>query len=233
MLPVAILAGGLATRLRPITEKIPKALLEIAGRPFICWQLELLKQQGIDEVVLCLGYLGEQVQAVVGDGAAFGVSVKYSLDGPVPLGTGGAIKRALPMLGNRFFVLYGDSYLLCSFADVQKSYEFSNLPALMTVLRNENRWDKSNVFFQNGKLIEYNKHSPKPEMTHIDYGLGVLSSEIFANLPEGKAFDLADIYSDLSLRRQLAGFEANQRFYEIGSHQGIEETTRYLSTTRN
>lgn len=230
MLPVAILAGGLATRLRPITEKIPKALLEIAGRPFIYWQLELLKRQGIDEVVLCLGYLGEQVQATVGDGAAFGISVRYSFDGQTLLGTGGALKRALPMLSDRFFVLYGDSYLLCSFAEVQRSFELSMAPALMTVLRNENRWDKSNVLFQDGKLTEYNKRSPRVEMTHIDYGLGILTAAIFEQLPEEQAFDLANIYQDLSLKGQLAGFEVSQRFYEIGSHQGIEETENYLST---
>lgn len=229
MFPVAILAGGLATRLRPITEKIPKALLEIAGRPFIYSQLQLLQRQGITQVVLCVGYLGERIQAAVGDGAAFGLSVRYSFDGPALLGTGGALKRALPALGERFFVLYGDSYLLCSFADIQASFERNAASALMTVFHNGDLWDKSNVLFEGGRVLEYNKRSPKPVMQHIDYGLGILSARIFDAVPDG-AFDLADIYHELSLRGQLSGFEVEQRFYEIGSSQGIAATEQYLES---
>lgn len=228
MLPVAILAGGLATRLRPVTEKIPKALLEIAGKPFIFHQLELLKQQGINKVILCVGYLGEQVVAAVGNGQSMGISVEYSFDGDVLLGTGGALKRALPLLGDSFFVLYGDSYLPCSFSEVQTAFEKSNCPALMTVLRNGDRWDKSNVLFQEGRLVEYNKSSPHPEMAHIDYGLGILTSSLFNGFETGQSFDLADIYQYLSLNGRLAGFEVDKRFYEIGSHQGIEETEEFL-----
>ncbi len=228
MLPVAILAGGLAARLRPVTEKIPKALLEIAGRPFIFHQLELLKRQGVARIVLCVGYLGEQVEAAVGDGEALGLSVEYSFDGDELLGTGGALKRALPLLGENFFVLYGDSYLLCSFAEVQSAYEAAHCPALMTVFRNGGQWDKSNVLFRDGKLVEYNKRSPRPEMAHIDYGLGMLSASVFSGYADGQSFDLADIYQNLSLNGQLAGFEVGERFYEIGSHQGIKETEYFL-----
>jgi len=233
MMPVAILAGGLATRLRPITEKIPKSLVEISGRPFIFWQLEMLRDQGIKKVVLCVGHYGAQIQTAIDGAADVGIEVMYSFDGPVLLGTGGALRRALPMLGDRFFVLYGDSYLTCSFAAVQKRFEDSAAPALMTVLRNDDRWDKSNVVFQGGKLIEYNKRSPRAEMAHIDYGLGILSREVFAHAPVDTAFDLADIYQELSLQGRLAGFEVDERFYEIGSPQGIKETERYLSTKGN
>src|SRR5581483_177601 len=145
MLPVAILAGGLATRLRPVTASVPKALLPVAGRPFIAWQLELLAQQGVDQVILCLGFLGEQIQAVVGDGSGFGLGIRYSFDGDQPRGTGGALRHALPSLGEAFFVLYGDSYLPCSFARIQAAYLATQAPALMTVLRNQDCWDKSNV----------------------------------------------------------------------------------------
>jgi len=230
MLPVAILAGGLATRLLPVTQKIPKSLVEIAGRPFIFYQLEMLQQQGIDQVVLCLGHLGEQIESVVGDGKAFGLSVKYSYDGPNRLGTGGAIKRALPLLENRFFVLYGDSYLRCSFSQVQKSFEASGAPALMTVLRNNNQWDKSNVLFQNGQIIEYNKQTPRSEMNHIDFGLGILTKDLFAKYSQDQEFDLAEIYQEISLQGQLAGFEVDHRFFEIGSHQGIKEFESFLKT---
>jgi NDP-sugar pyrophosphorylase family protein len=228
MFPVAILAGGLATRLRPTTEKIPKALIEIAGRPFIFHQLELLKRQGIDRVVLCVGYLGEQVETAIGDGRMFGLSVKYSFDGDVLLGTGGALKRALPHLEEEFFVLYGDSYLPCSFSEVQSSYEAAQYPALITVLRNDGRWDKSNVLFRDGKLVEYNKHHPGPEMDYIDYGLGVLSAGVFSRRNDNSAFDLSDIYHELSLKGQLAGFEVGERFYEIGSNRGIKDTKDFL-----
>lgn len=232
MFTVAILAGGLGTRLRPISEKIPKALLEVAGRPFIHHQLELLAAQGVARVVLCVGYLGEMVQAAVGDGRQFGVRVEYSFDGDMLLGTGGALKRALPLLGKNFIVLYGDSYLPCPFAPIQESFLDSGAPALMTVLRNENRWDKSNVLFRDGRIVEYNKCAPRVEMEHIDYGLGILSADVLAAPPEGLPFDLAGIYQILSFEGRLAGYEVKERFYEIGSHQGIRETEEYLSSRR-
>lgn len=228
MFPVAILAGGLATRLRPLTEKIPKALIEVAGQPFILRQLSYLRGQGVTRVVLCTGYLGEQIESIVGDGKPLGVDVSYSPDGPVLLGTGGALRKALPLLGKQFFVLYGDSFLPCDFRKVQAAYESGAKPALMTVLKNENRWDKSNVLFQEGKLIEYNKSFPRTEMEHIDYGLGILSAEELMEYPPGESLDLADVYHRLSLKGLLMGFEVNQRFYEIGSHSGLRETESYF-----
>ena len=157
MLPVAILTGGLASRLRPITQTIPKALIEVAGKPFIDHQLEYLRKQGVTSVVLCIGYLGEMIQEIVGDGSRWNLQVRYSRDGSVLLGTGGALKQALPMLGEQFFILYGDSYLPIDFAKVQTAYIDSGQLGLMTVLRNQNLWDRSNVEFENGQLIEYNK----------------------------------------------------------------------------
>lgn len=231
MLPVAILAGGLATRLRPITETIPKALVTVAGEPFICRQLDYLHTQGIHRVVLCIGYLGEMVQAVVGNGARFGLDVSYSPDGPVLLGTGGALKQALPLLGEQFFVLYGDSFLPVDFAPIVRAFFESKKAALMTVLKNGNRWDKSNVLFREGQLVEYNKYSPRPEMAFIDYGLGVLSSRVLETYPAGQAFDLAEVYHALSLNGQLAGYEVHERFYEIGSHSGLKETETYFLKT--
>jgi MurNAc alpha-1-phosphate uridylyltransferase len=227
-LPVAILAGGLATRLHPVTEKVPKALLPIAGRPFIHWQLERLAQQGVTEVVLCAGHFGGQIQAAVGDGRGFGVTVRYSFDGHTLLGTGGALKRALSRLGAAFFVLYGDSYLRCSFAAAQMAYEESRAPGLMTVFRNEDRWERSNVLLRDGRVAEYDKHSPRPGMRHIDYGLSILSRQALQRSPAGAAFDLADLYHELAARGELAAMEVNERFYEIGSVRGIEATEDYL-----
>jgi MurNAc alpha-1-phosphate uridylyltransferase len=228
MFPVAILAGGLATRLRPITETIPKALVDVAGQPFVNRQLRYLRTQGITKVVLCVGYLAEQIESVVGDGSQFGLEVHYSHDGPKLLGTGGALRQALPSLGNKFFVLYGDSFLPVDFASIQRAYCAAEKPALMTVLRNENRWDKSNVLFQDGRLTEYNKQNPSAEMDHIDYGLGIVSDQVLTGFPLGEPFDLADIYHKLSLQGLLAGFEVNERFYEIGSYSGLQEAAEYF-----
>jgi len=229
MLPVAILAGGLATRLRPITQKIPKALIEIAGKPFIFHQLQYLRKEGIKKVVLCLGYLCEMIQEEVGDGSKFDLDITYSYDGDFLLGTGGSIKKALPLLDENFYVLYGDSFLPIHFSPVEESFLNSKKPALMTVILNENKWDKSNVIFKDGIVLEYNKKEPKSEMKFIDYGLGILSKSLFDKYEEKVVFDLADLYHLLSIKSQLAGFEVNERFYEIGSHQGIKETELYLS----
>ena len=168
MLPVAILAGGLATRLRPITETVPKALVEVAGRPFVAWQLRYLHSQGVSRVVLCVGYRGEQIEAVVGDGSRYGLRVEYMFDGPRLLGTGGALRRALPLVGHAFFVLYGDSFLPVNFSDVEKAFFSQGKPALMTVQRNADQWDKSNVLFVDNVIVEYNKRAPKPSMSHIE-----------------------------------------------------------------
>jgi NDP-sugar pyrophosphorylase family protein len=229
-LPVAILAGGLATRLRPITEKIPKALVDVAGEPFVFRQLRYLQEQGIRHVVICVGYLGEMVQDAVGEGSQFGIDVAYSTDGEVLLGTGGALKRALPLLGEHFFVLYGDSFLPVDFAPIETAFRVSGKKALMTVLKNGDQWDKSNVLFRDGNLVEYNKRNPRPEMEFIDYGLGVLASGALDARPEGEPFDLADLYHTLSLEQQLAGYQVYQRFYEIGSHSGLKEAESYFST---
>jgi MurNAc alpha-1-phosphate uridylyltransferase len=230
MFTVAILAGGLATRLRPITTTIPKALVEVAGQPFIVRQLEYLRDQGVRRVVMCIGYLGGMIQDVVGSGERFGLQVLYSPDGPTLLGTGGALKKALPMLGNDFFVLYGDSFLPVDFSAVEQAYETSGQRALMTVLANEDRWDKSNVLFSDGKLVEYNKRAPSPDMSHIDYGLSVVSAQVLTTYPNNQAFDLADVYQALSIQGQLAGLEVNERFYEIGSHTGLKETEEFFLT---
>lgn len=228
MLPVAILAGGLATRLRPITEKIPKALVEVAGEPFLRRQLAYLRDQGVGDVVLCTGYLGEMIEVEVGNGAAFGLRVKYSPDGPALLGTGGALRQALPLLGEAFFVLYGDSFLPVEFSAVENAWRTSGKLALMTVMRNGDRWDKSNVLFRDGELIEYNKRVPRPEMAYIDYGLGILSAPVLQAYSAGQVLDLADVYTALSSAGQLTGFEVHDRFYEIGSHAGLRDAEEYF-----
>ena len=228
-IPVAILAGGLATRLRPLTEKFPKVLLPVAGKPFLAHQLDLLRQQGIRRAVLCLGYLGEMVEREFGDGSHFGLQLEYSFDGPVLLGTGGALKRALPRLGEEFFVLYGDSYLPTAFAPIADFFERSGRLGLMTVYRNDGKYDTSNVVFGDGEIKVYDKKQRLPGMQHIDYGLSLFRREVFEEYPADKPFDLADVMRNLVGRKQLAGYEVKERFYEIGSHAGLEELNGLLS----
>jgi NDP-sugar pyrophosphorylase family protein len=229
-LPVAILAGGLATRLKPVTEKIPKALIAIAGEPFIAHQLRLLRDHGAARIVLCVGYLGEQIQDVVGDGRAFGLDVRYSFDGPVLLGTGGALKQALPLLGQAFLVLYGDSYLPCDYRGIQAAFQASRRSALMTVYPNEGRWDTSNVECVAGEIVAYDKRNRTPRMRYIDYGLGAFRSDAFESVPNGQPYDLELLYKSLLKAGQLFGREVPERFYEIGSFQGIAELEEHLSS---
>jgi MurNAc alpha-1-phosphate uridylyltransferase len=228
MITAAILAGGLATRLRPLTTTTPKSLVEVNGEPFIVHQLKLLRANGIDRVVLCVGYLGEMIENEIGDGANFGMQVRYSFDGDVRLGTGGALKKAIPMLGAAFLVLYGDSYLPCDYLAVAERFAQSNKLALMTVFRNDNQWDVSNVEFANGKIINYDKMKRTARMQHIDYGLGAFRDTAFADVPNDKPADLADVYRKLLERGEVAGVEVSERFYEIGSPQGLIETAEYL-----
>lgn len=232
MFPVAILAGGIASRMRPRTERVPKSLLEVAGRPFIAHQLELLRHQGVTAVVLCVGHLSEQIEAFVGDGRAWGLRVGYSHDGAPLLGTGGALRRALPLLGDAFFVMYGDSYLPCDFGAVAAAFTASGRAGLMTVFRNDDALEPSNVRFERGEIVRYQKGAADPAMQYIDYGLGVLSRGALARGPDGEAFDLASVYQQLVAERQLAAYEVGERFYEIGSPDGLRDTEALLTARR-
>jgi NDP-sugar pyrophosphorylase family protein len=227
-LPVAVLAGGLATRLKPITEKIPKLLVEVAGEPFFSHQIRLLKSAGLTRLVACVGYLGEQVAERYGDGSKWGVRIEYSFDGPRLLGTGGALIRALPLLGEAFYVLYGDSYLPIDYLAVGRSFLKSGKLGLMTVYENSERYDASNVWFQGGEIRAYDKKSRLPTMRHIDYGLGLFRRAAFDGFPTDEFVDLSDVQKALLERGQLAGFEMTQRFYEVGSHAGLGELDRFL-----
>jgi NDP-sugar pyrophosphorylase family protein len=226
--PVALLAGGLATRLRPMTEKIPKTLVSVAGEPFLAHQLRLLHAHGLRHVVLCVGHLGEMIEAQFGDGTAFGMRLEYSFDGARLLGTGGALVRALPRLGEAFLVLYGDSYLPIDYAAVVRAFVASGKPGLMTVFHNAGRWDTSNVVFADGTIRCYDKKALTPDMRHIDYGLGILQAKALAGRGADGPFDLADVYRDLSRAGLLAGYEVAQRFYEIGSPAGLAELDALL-----
>jgi NDP-sugar pyrophosphorylase family protein len=227
-LPVAILAGGMATRLKPITEKVPKILVEVAGEPFFSHQIRLLAKAGLRRLVLCVGYLGEQVSERYGDGSKWGMQIEYSFDGPKLLGTGGALIRALPKLGDAFYVLYGDSYLPVDYVAVGERFLSSGKMGLMTVYANQGKFDTSNVWFEGGTIQAYDKRNRVPEMRHIDYGLGVFRRSAFDSFPRDQVVDLEEVQKALLARGELAGYEIGKRFYEIGSHAGLEELDRLL-----
>lgn len=225
--PVLLLAGGKATRLGSISQTVAKALVPVAGRPFIDYQLERLASHGIREVILCVGHFAEQIRNHVGNGSRFGLRVRYSEDGPTPRGTGGAVRNALPLIGAGCWVLYGDSLLDVNYREV-----FAELPAsalgLMTVFHNQNRYDKSNVLFRNGRLVKYSKTETTPDMTHIDYGLSLLCSAAIEQIPADRQSDLAELYAKLSIAGEMVGVEVMKRFYEIGSPTGLRETEEFL-----
>jgi NDP-sugar pyrophosphorylase family protein len=227
-IPVAILAGGLATRLGSLTESVPKALLDIAGKPFAVRQVELLREHGFHEIVFCLGHLGHQVQEALGDGSRWSTHITYSFDGCRAMGTGGALKKALPLLASTFVVLYGDSYLECDYQTIVHAFRASEKRGLMTVFRNDGRWDNSNVVFENGTIKAYDKRHRTAEMHYIDYGMGLLDASVFDAYPPDQSLDLAVVYQDLLAQNQLAAFEVNQRFYEIGSPVGLQEMCQHF-----
>jgi len=223
MPPLALLAGGMAKRLGALTERVPKSMLQVAGEPFIAHQLRILTGQGIRDIVICCGHLCCQIQNFAGDGSRFGLHIQYSHDGESPLGTGGAIRAALPLLGRRFLIMYGDSWLAEPIEPIWRAFRNAGKPALMTVFRNDNRWATSNVDQHNGTIRRYDKHSPSPAMHSIDYGLSAMESDVLAHW-QSRTFDLAEVWSTLAASGRLAAYEARSRFYEIGSLTGLRET---------
>lgn len=226
MPPVCILAGGRGTRLGARARDVPKPLLEIAGEPFLIHQLRLLAAHEVRDVVICVGYRGETIESRIGH-ARFGVSVAYSYDGPELDGTLGAIRRALPLLPERFLVLYGDTYLRLDYRAAVRAWSESRLPALMVVLRNDGRWDVSNARYEEERVLAYDKRLPTSDMRWIDYGLGGLTAEAIARVADDEK-ELANLYSVLARRGELCGHEATERFYEIGTPAAFEETERFL-----
>lgn len=226
--PVCILAGGRGTRLGERVRDTPKPLLEVAGEPFLVHQLRLLAGHGARTVVLCVGYHGEQIRARIGRERC-GIDIRYSFDALPQLdGTLGAIRRALPLLGERFLILYGDTYLRIDYRAVARRWAGSGLPAVMAVLRNEGRWDASNAAYRDGMVVRYDKRAPTPDMRWIDYGLGGLTAGALERAP-APADDLAVLYERLAARGELLGFEASERFYEIGTAGALLETQAFLA----
>jgi len=224
---MAILAGGLATRLGTLTQAVPKSMLPVAGEPFIGHQLRLLARNGFDKVHICLGHLGSMVSDYVGDGSMFGVSVTYSSEGERLLGTAGALALARNMLGDRFGVMYGDSYLPVSYDIIGKRFQDSSCAGMMTVWHNFGKLDRSNVIVSNDRVCYYSASAEdRTQCEWIDYGLSFLRSEVLADLPTDRATPLSHIWQQLVARAELEACPVEGRFYEIGSLQGYEELKR-------
>jgi MurNAc alpha-1-phosphate uridylyltransferase len=226
--PICILAGGLGTRLGQRVRDTPKPLLEVAGEPFLMHQLRLLARHGARRVVMCVGYLGEQIEEMIGSDR-FGIRIDYSYDGPTQIGTLGALRRAAPRLGPRFLVLYGDTYLRIDYRAAATAWQRTGLPAMMTVLENEGRWDTSNAVFDGKRVTSYDKRSPTSSMHWIDYGLGGLEAGVLDAGGETVS-ELADLYATLAQRGLLFGFAASHRFYEIGTPEALRETAEFMSS---
>jgi MurNAc alpha-1-phosphate uridylyltransferase len=228
MMPLAILAGGYATRLGLLTQNFPKCLIEINGRAFVDWQLDLLVKNGYTDFIFCISYKSEMVQDHLGDGSRWGARIRYSIDGEIQLGTGGAIQKALPLLGDSFGVVYGDSYLPIDYSNVESEFLNSNSQGLMTVYKNQDLFDTSNVEYIDGKLLNYEKGTHNRRMHHIDCGLTYFRKEAFDSRSNKVSFDLSSICHLLASEEKLDGFEVFQRFYEIGSVSGIKDLSEYL-----
>jgi NDP-sugar pyrophosphorylase family protein len=226
---VAILAGGLATRLGPLTKETPKSLINIRGKPFLQYQLEFLKKGNIRDIVLCIGYLGEQIEKYFGDGMEFGIGIKYSYDGDKLLGTAGALKNAERWLEDEFVVMYGDSYLFLDFPAVASYFRKFDKLGLMVVYKNTDRYDKSNVVIDGNLVKEYNKKVKSKDMVHIDYGASILRKEALKLVPQNQPYSLEELFSQLIDRKQLLAYEVGRRFYQIGSLEGLHEFEKYIS----
>jgi NDP-sugar pyrophosphorylase family protein len=227
----AILAGGLAMRLRPLTANLAKAMLPIAGKPFLEHQLGLLRGCGIRDIVVCVGYLGGQLESYFGDGANFGVHLAYSREGDTLRGTGGALRQAEPLLAEDFVVLYGDSYLPLDYADLFRHARRSSLPATMVVYRNQDRWDRSNVLVIHDRVAVYSKGARRPGMAYIDAGATVLRKSTLAMLPEQSPVGLHVLQQELATKGLLGAYQSPERFYEIGSFSGLAELEQMLAAS--
>lgn len=228
---VVILAGGLATRLGHLTKDLPKSLVEIQGRPFLEYQLDLLRRAGIRNIVLCVGHLGRQIEGYFGDGQKHGVSIRYSYE-DTPLGTAGALKNAASLLSDIFCCMYGDSYLSVDFPAVMRYFEAQDKLALMTVFENHGRFDKSNTAVEGNLISRYDKQEKTREMVYIDYGVSVFRKRVLEMVPAGRFYSLEDLFSRLIASQELLAYEVTERFYEIGSPQGFTEFNEYVKGVR-
>ena len=231
-LQVVVLMGGLGTRLKDYTKECPKSLVDVCGRPFFDYQLDLLTAWGFKKFVFLIGYRADMIEKYYGNGSSRNISIRYSYDGEKLLGTGGAVRRAIDLLEDDFLLIYGDSFMDIDYAQTLYRYvkgKENGARALMTVLRNNNRFDRSNVVMEGGRIVLYDKHETLPEMDYIDYGVSAYRKELFEDYPADEAVDISDIQHELSVKGQLAAQIVTKRFYEIGSPASLAEFSEYVT----
>jgi len=226
---LAILAGGQATRLRPLTDKVPKSLVAVNEKPFLEYQLDFLGKSGVIDIVLCIGYLGEEIERYFSDGKRFGVNVKYSYEKEQLLGTAGALKNAEQLLTDQFFVMYGDSYVFLDFPIVISYFNKFDKPGLMVVYKNYDRYDRSNVVVEGNLVRQYSKEERTKGMAYINYGVSLLRKKVLELVPQNQVYSLEELFAQLIGRRELLAYEVKRRFYQIGSPEGLDEFRRYIS----
>lgn len=226
---VVILAGGLATRLRPLTDTMPKSLVEICGKPFLEYQLDFLKAGGVKDVVLCVGYQGDKIEQIFGGGRKFGVNIKYSYEKEQLLGTAGALKNAEHLFGDKFFVLNGDSYLFLDFATVMSYFNGLRQLALMVVYKNYDHYDRSNTFIEGNLVKRYSRKKKTKDMIYIDYGASILRKRALELVPPNQVYSLEQLFQQLIPQKELLAYEVTKRFYEIGSPEGLAEFRKAIS----
>ncbi len=233
---VVVLMGGLGTRLKDYTKACPKSLVEVSGKPFFDYQLDLLIAWGFKKFVFLIGYKADMIEEHYGDGSDRGISISYSYDGEKLLGTGGAVRRAIRFLEDDFLLIYGDSFMDIDYAETLYRYErgkAAGAKALMTVLHNNDRFDRSNVVMKGSDLVLYDKHNPTPEMDYIDYGVCMYERSLFEKFSDDEAFDIAVIQHELSVKGEMVAQIVTKRFYEIGSPSSLAEFSRYASMRFN
>jgi N-acetyl-alpha-D-muramate 1-phosphate uridylyltransferase len=227
---IVVLAGGLATRMRPETEQIPKSLLMVNGRPFVDWQLDRFAASGARSVVMCVGHLGEEIETHVRRALDRGLMVAYSYDGEQLIGTGGALRRALARLEPELTVTYGDSYLPFDYAaplaDLRAHPEAD---ATMSVYRNRGAFGASNVALDGDWVARYEKGGQGAELDCIDYGAIALRRSVLEDIADGAVWDLSALWNKLARKRKLRAFVAPERFYEIGSPEGRRDLEQHLA----
>jgi len=228
---IVILCGGLATRLRSLTKDTPKSMIQIKSKPFLEYQIEELKRHSITDIVLCVGYLSEQIEKHFGNGEKFGVNIQYSSDKKSPLGPIGALKKAEPLLQDIFFTMYGDSYVSVDFNKVHSYFQEHNKLALMVVYQNYDKFDKSNIIIKDGSIKQYGGQNTK-DMTYVDYGVSLFRKKILSNVPKDTFYSTNDLFSDLIKQKELLAFEVKKRFYHIGTPDALAEFKKYIETKK-
>jgi NDP-sugar pyrophosphorylase family protein len=229
-----ILAGGLGTRMSRLTASMPKAMIPVAGEPFVRHQLRRLAEDGVTDVVISVGHMGEMIEDEVARHRPPGMTVVCVNDGPTLLGTGGAIRLAIDrgLVGPQFLVEYGDSYLTVDHGDVWRSFDDGSWDALMSVLRNDAGLDVSNARVADGAVVEYTKGVADPAgrgMMHVDYGLSVMRTQsVVEHVPAGAHCDLATVMHTVAAQSRLQAYEVSERFYEIGSERGLAALEAHL-----